>query len=68
MFICGDQNAGENNSIKVGNNSFENVEHFIYFEANLKGENCIHQEIKSRSKFGNAEYFVFEFSVRKYKD
>jgi len=35
MFMCGDQNAGQNHNIKFNNNSFERVEHFKYLETTL---------------------------------
>jgi len=40
----GDQHAGQNHNIKMGNKSFENVEHFRYFEATLRNRNYIHEE------------------------
>jgi hypothetical protein len=51
-----DQNALQNNTIKIGNKSFENVEQFRYLETTLTNQNSIHEEIKSRLKSGNACY------------
>jgi hypothetical protein len=46
--------AGQSNSIKIGNKSFEGVEQFRYLKITLKNQNFIHEEIKSRLKSGNA--------------
>jgi len=42
--------------MKIGNRSFERVEQFKCFETTLTYQNCIHKEIKSRMKSGNACY------------
>jgi hypothetical protein len=52
MVMSRDQNAGRNRNIQIGNESFETVEQFKY----LENQNCIHEEIKSRLKSGNACY------------
>jgi hypothetical protein len=54
-----DQNAGENHSIKMGNEYFEAVEHFEYFGTTLTNQNSIHEEIKSSLKSGKACYHCF---------
>jgi hypothetical protein len=50
------QKAGQGQSIKIGNRSFECVEKFKYLVTTLTDQNCIHEEIKSRLKSGNAGY------------
>jgi hypothetical protein len=40
--------------MKIGNKSFERVEHFRCLGATLRSQNSIYEEIKSRSKSGNA--------------
>ena len=49
-----DRRAGQSNSIKIGNKSFEGVEQFIYLEITLTNQSFIHEEIKSRLNSGNA--------------
>jgi hypothetical protein len=56
MVMSRDQNAGQNNNINTHNKSFERVEHCKYLGATLTIQNFIHEEIKSRSKSGNASY------------
>jgi hypothetical protein len=54
MVLSRDQNAGQNSNIKIGNESFESVEHFKYLATTLMNQNSLHEEIKSRLKSGNA--------------
>jgi hypothetical protein len=56
MVMSRAQNAGENRKIKIDNKSFERVEQFKYLGTTLTDRNCIHEEIKSRLKVGNACY------------
>jgi hypothetical protein len=49
-----DQYGERNHNIKIDNKSFERVEHFKYLGTNLKNQNYIEEEIKSRIKSGNA--------------
>jgi hypothetical protein len=56
MVMSRNQNAGQNQNIKVDNKSFERVEQFKYFGTSLTNRNSIQEEIKSRLKSGNAFY------------
>ena len=51
-----DQCAEQNNNIKIGNKSFENVEQLRYFEATLKNQNYIHEEIMNKPNPENTCY------------
>jgi hypothetical protein len=62
-----DQNAGQSNSMKINNSSFERVEEFKYLGTNLN-QNSVHEDIKSRLKSFSAESFVFHFVNQKFKD
>jgi hypothetical protein len=48
------QKAGQRQSIKIGNMSFESVAKFKYLGTTLTDQNFIHEEIKSRLNSGNA--------------
>ena len=52
MVMLQDQNAGQNNNMKIGNKSVERVEQFKYLGTSLMYQN--HEEIKSRLTSGNA--------------
>jgi hypothetical protein len=49
------QKAGQRQSIKIVNRSFDDVAKFKYMGITLD-QNCIHEEIKSRLNSGNACY------------
>jgi hypothetical protein len=57
MVMARDQNAGRGHSMKIDNNSIEMVQ---IFRNNLKNQNSIQAEIKSRLKLGNAFYYSFQ--------
>jgi hypothetical protein len=57
MIVSRCQKAGQRQSIKIVNRSFEDVENFKYLGTTLTDQNCIHEEIKkSRLNSGNACY------------
>jgi hypothetical protein len=53
ILMSSDRRAGQSNSMKLGNKSFEGVEQFRYLEITLTNH-FIHEEIQSRLKSGNA--------------
>jgi hypothetical protein len=52
------QNSGQNQNIRIDNESFEKVEKFKYLDlgTTLTNQNDIHDEIKNRLNSGNACY------------
>jgi hypothetical protein len=48
MLVLRCQKAGQRQSIKIGNRSFESLEKFKYLGTTLTDQNCIHEEIRSR--------------------
>jgi hypothetical protein len=50
-------NSGQNQNIRIVNESFENVTRFKYLGMTLTNENDIIDEIKSRTNSGNACYY-----------
>jgi hypothetical protein len=56
MLVSWCQKAGQRQSIKIGNRSFEEVPKFKYLGTTLTDQNCIHEEIKSKINSGNACY------------
>jgi len=56
MVVSRDQNAGRSRNMKTDNRSFRGVEVFKYLGTILIDQNSYREEIKSRSKSGNACY------------
>jgi hypothetical protein len=50
-------NSGQNQNIRIANESFENVSKFKYLGTTLTNLNDIHDEIMSRLNSGNACYY-----------
>jgi hypothetical protein len=56
MIMSRHPNSGQNQNIRIANESFENVATFKYLGTTLTNQNDIHDEIKSRLNSGNASY------------
>jgi hypothetical protein len=54
MLVSWDQNAGQNQEIKIGNRSYENVSQFKYLGMTVTNQNLIQEEIKRKLNSGNA--------------
>jgi hypothetical protein len=60
------QNSGQNQNIRLANESLENVEQFKYLGMTLTNQNDIHDEIKCRLNSGNACYFSVQNLLSSY--
>jgi hypothetical protein len=56
MIISRHPNNGQNQNIRIANESFENVAKLIHLGTTLTNQNDIHDEIRSRLNSGNACY------------
>jgi hypothetical protein len=56
MIMSRHPNSGQNQNIRIANESFEKVEKFKYLGTTLTNQNDIHDEIKSTLNSGNAYY------------
>jgi hypothetical protein len=56
MIMSRHLNSGQNQNIRIANESFENVAKFRYLGTTLTNQDDIHDEIKSRVNSGNASY------------
>jgi hypothetical protein len=54
MIMSGHQNSGQNQNIRIADESFENVAKFKYLGTILTNQDDIHDEIRSRLNSGNA--------------
>jgi hypothetical protein len=50
--------AGQDQEIKIGNRSFENVAQFIYLRIRVTNRNLIQKDIKKKFTSGNAGYHL----------
>jgi hypothetical protein len=57
MIISRHPNSGQNQNIRIANESFEKVVKFKYLRTTLTNQNGIRDEIKSRLNSGNACYY-----------
>jgi len=57
MVMSRDQIAGQSDSMKINNSSFEREEEFKYLGTKLTNQNSIHEEIKSGLNSGNTCYY-----------
>jgi hypothetical protein len=58
MIMSRHPNSGQNQNIRIANESFENVETFECLGTTLKNQNDIHDEINSRLNSGKACYYL----------
>ena len=56
MVMSRNQNAGRIDSVRNDNSTFERVEEYKYLGTTLTNQNSIAEDIKSRSRSGNACY------------
>jgi hypothetical protein len=56
MIMSRHPNSGQNQNIRIANESFENVVEFKYLRTTLTNQNDIHDEIKSRLNSENVCY------------
>jgi hypothetical protein len=57
MIMSRHPNSGQNQKIRIANESFENVAKFKYLRTTLTNQNEIYDEIKSRLNSGNTFYY-----------
>jgi hypothetical protein len=57
MIMSHHSNSGQNQNVRIANESFENVAKFKYLGTMLTNQNESHDEIKSRLNSGNACYY-----------
>jgi hypothetical protein len=57
MIMSRHPNTGQNQNVRIANESFENVATFKYLGTTITNQNDIHDEIKSRLNSGNYYYY-----------
>jgi hypothetical protein len=57
LIISRHPKSGQNQNIRIGDESFENVAKFKYLGATITNQNDIHDEINSILNVGNACYY-----------
>jgi hypothetical protein len=57
MIMSRHSNSGQNQNIRIANESFENVAKFKYFVTTLTNQNDVRDEIKSGLNSWNACYY-----------
>jgi hypothetical protein len=57
MIMSRHPNSGQNQNVRIANESFVKVEKLKYLGTTLTNQNDIHDEIKSRLNSGNACYY-----------
>jgi hypothetical protein len=67
MIMFRHPNSGQNQNIRIANESFEKVATFKYLGTTLTNQNDICDEIKSRLNSGNAKIFCLPLSYKKLK-
>jgi hypothetical protein len=60
MIISLYPNSGQNQDIRIANESFENVAKFKYLGTTVTKQNDFHDEIKCRLYPGNAHYYTVQ--------
>jgi hypothetical protein len=60
MIMSRHPNSGQNQNVRIANESFENVAKFKYLETTLTNQSDIHDEMKSGLNSGNASYHLFQ--------
>jgi hypothetical protein len=66
MIMSRHPDSGQNQNIRIANESFENVAKFRYLGTRLTNQNDIHDEIKSRLNSGNACYYSVQNLLSSY--
>jgi len=73
VVMSGDQTAGRSYNMKTDNSSFETVEQFRYLGTNLTSKILFTKkleqtEVRECLKLFGVEFFIFQFSIQKFKD
>jgi hypothetical protein len=64
MLVSRCQKAGQRQSIKIANRSFESVAMFKYLGSTVTDQKFIHEEVESRLNSGGSESFVIPPAVQ----